>query len=54
MTGQEKGDLLLTGDYLIEVTAWAGLTIQNSAGPLLIYFLSSDNMFNTTGATRGA
>ena len=54
MTGQEKGDLLITGDYLIEVTAWAGLTIQNSAGPLLIYFLSSDNMFNTTGATRGA
>jgi hypothetical protein len=26
MTGQEKGDLN-TGDCLIEVTAWAGLTV---------------------------
>jgi hypothetical protein len=26
MTGQEKGDLLNTGDCLIDVTAWAGLT----------------------------
>ena len=29
MTGQEKGDLLIqvtTGDCLIEVTAWEGLT----------------------------
>jgi len=26
ITGQEKGDLLNTGD-LIEVTAWAGLTV---------------------------
>ena len=32
MTGQEKGDLLIvlnTGDCLIEVTTWAGLTILN-------------------------
>ena len=27
MTGQEKGDLLIQGDCLIEVTAWAGLTV---------------------------
>jgi hypothetical protein len=26
MSGQEKGDLL-TGDCLIEVTTWAGLTV---------------------------
>ena len=33
MTGQEKGDLLIHGDYLIDVTAWTGLT----AGLLLIF-----------------
>ena len=27
MTWQEIGDLLNTGDYLIEVTIWAGLTV---------------------------
>ena len=28
MTGQEKGDLLInTGDCLIEVTTWVGLTV---------------------------
>ena len=27
MTGQEKGDLLISGDCLIEVTAWACLTV---------------------------
>ena len=26
MTEQEKGDLFNTGDYLIEVTSWTGLT----------------------------
>jgi hypothetical protein len=27
MTLQENGDCLKTGDCLIEVTAWAGLTV---------------------------
>jgi hypothetical protein len=27
MTGQEKGNLFNTGDCLIEVTAWEGLTV---------------------------
>ena len=27
MTEHEKGDLLNTGDCVIEVTAWAGLTV---------------------------
>ena len=29
MTGQEKGDLLKQGECLIEVTAWAGLFVNN-------------------------
>jgi hypothetical protein len=28
MIGQEKGDLLNTNGCLIEVTAWAGLTVH--------------------------
>jgi hypothetical protein len=29
MTGQEKCDLCITGDCLIEVTVWTGLTVYN-------------------------
>ena len=32
MTGQQKGDLFNTGDCLIEVTAWAGLTVYINEG----------------------
>ena len=27
MTGQEKGELLIPGDCIIEVITWAGLTV---------------------------
>jgi hypothetical protein len=34
MTGKEKGDIL-TGNCLIELTAWADLTIYNNGDLLL-------------------
>ena len=45
MTGQEKGDLFNTVDCLIEVTAWAGLTV--------IFNMESDNL-NTSSLIRQA
>ena len=43
MTGQVKGDLLYANDCLIEVTAWAGLTIHSLLVSEYLHICKNDN-----------
>jgi hypothetical protein len=44
MTGQEKGDLIKQGECLIEVTAWAGLSVNNFFDVSTIKHILTDNI----------